>query len=125
MWAKEIRQELNKQYPDMDFTTMARRLSELWGTVPNSERELWRRKAKREAAKKQKCSYKIYLIMLIMITIKRLHSIFYFTVKQDAPLLPSRKFINKKGGPIQPPLNNIPVAKPVATSPPENQVVRI
>lgn len=54
MWAKEIRQELSKQYPDMDFTTMARRLSELWGTVPNSERELWRRKAKREASKKQK-----------------------------------------------------------------------
>lgn len=92
MWAKEIRQELSKQYPDMDFTTMARRLSELWGTVPNSERELWRRKAKREAAKKQK-------------------------PKQEAPLMPSRKFINKKGGPIAPPLNNTPVSQPTKTLP--------
>lgn len=61
MWAKEIRKELNKQYPDMDFTTMARRLSELWGTVPKSERELWRRKAKREAAKKQKRNLNVFI----------------------------------------------------------------
>lgn len=36
--------------------------------------------------------------------------------------MPSRKFINKKGGPIQPPLNNTPAPKPVPVSPPEQQV---
>lgn len=84
VWAKEVRQELSKQFPDMDFTTMARRLSELWATVPTSEREHWKRKAKKEGLKKAKS-------------------------KSDAPLMPSRKFINKKGGPIAPLHNSQPV----------------
>jgi len=54
MWSKEVRQELLKQFPDMDFSTTARRLSEMWATVPKSEREHWKRKAKREALKKSK-----------------------------------------------------------------------
>lgn len=42
----------------------------------------------------------------------------FILAKQDAPLMPSRKFINKKGGPIAPPLNNTPASQPVRAPPP-------
>ncbi|XP_012257924.2 HMG box-containing protein 4 isoform X2 [Athalia rosae] len=51
LWAKEIRHELMKQSPEMDFATISKRLGELWATVPNLEKYNWRRRAKRLAAK--------------------------------------------------------------------------
>ncbi|XP_015521679.1 HMG box-containing protein 4 isoform X2 [Neodiprion pinetum] len=51
LWAKEIRHELMKQYPEMDFATISKRLGELWATVPNLEKYNWRRRAKRLASK--------------------------------------------------------------------------
>lgn len=51
LWAKEIRQEILKTNPDMDFATMSKRLGELWATVPNNEKYNWKRRAKRLAVK--------------------------------------------------------------------------
>ncbi|XP_034935019.1 HMG box-containing protein 4 isoform X2 [Chelonus insularis] len=51
LWAKEIRQELLKQCPYMDFASISKRLGERWATVPNSEKYNWKRRAKRLAAK--------------------------------------------------------------------------
>ncbi|XP_017877656.1 HMG box-containing protein 4 isoform X2 [Ceratina calcarata] len=51
LWAKEIRQELLEQCPNMDFAAISKRLGELWATVPNLEKYNWRRRAKRLAAK--------------------------------------------------------------------------
>ncbi|XP_043286343.1 HMG box-containing protein 4-like isoform X2 [Venturia canescens] len=47
LWAKDIRQKLVAQYPDMDFATISKRLGELWATVSNLEKCNWRRRAKR------------------------------------------------------------------------------
>lgn len=47
MWAREIRAELLKFNPDMDFSTMSKKLGELWATVPSNEKFNWRRRAKR------------------------------------------------------------------------------
>nr|CAD7462376.1 unnamed protein product [Timema tahoe] len=38
LWAKEIRQEIARVNPEMDFSTMSKRLGELWATVPNNEK---------------------------------------------------------------------------------------
>ncbi|GLH07168.1 HMG domain-containing protein 4 [Gryllus bimaculatus] len=51
LWAKEIRQEILRVNPDMDFATMSKRLGELWATVPNNEKYNWKRRAKRLAVK--------------------------------------------------------------------------
>ncbi|XP_063216157.1 HMG box-containing protein 4 isoform X2 [Bacillus rossius redtenbacheri] len=51
LWAKEIRQEIARGNPEMDFSTMSRRLGELWATVPNNEKYNWKRRAKRLAVK--------------------------------------------------------------------------
>lgn len=47
MWAREIRAELLRINPDMDFSTMSKKLGELWATVPSNEKFNWRRRAKR------------------------------------------------------------------------------
>ncbi|KAK0086566.1 hypothetical protein PV325_002970 [Microctonus aethiopoides] len=51
LWAKEVRQELLEQCPQMDFAAISKRLGELWATVPNLEKYNWRRRAKRLASK--------------------------------------------------------------------------
>jgi len=51
LWAKEIRQEILRVNPDMDFATMSKRLGELWATVPTNEKYNWKRRAKRLAVK--------------------------------------------------------------------------
>lgn len=47
LWAKEIRQDLLNVNPDMDFSTMSKKLGELWATVTAQEKFAWRRRAKR------------------------------------------------------------------------------
>lgn len=47
MWAREIRADILRTQPDMDFSTMSRRLGELWATVPSGDKFNWRRRAKR------------------------------------------------------------------------------
>lgn len=51
LWAKEVRQELTRKHPDMDFAQMSKRLGELWGTVPYNEKYAWKRRAERLANK--------------------------------------------------------------------------
>ncbi|XP_071444152.1 HMG box-containing protein 4 isoform X2 [Hetaerina americana] len=51
LWAKEVRQEILRVNPDMDFATISKRLGELWATVPTNEKYNWKRRAKRLAVK--------------------------------------------------------------------------
>lgn len=51
LWAKEIRQELMKANPELDFSQTSKKLGELWATVPFNEKYIWKRRAKRLAAK--------------------------------------------------------------------------
>uniref|UniRef100_A0A1B6LMQ3 HMG box domain-containing protein n=1 Tax=Graphocephala atropunctata TaxID=36148 RepID=A0A1B6LMQ3_9HEMI len=51
LWAKEIRQELMRANPELDFSQTSKRLGELWATVPYNEKYIWKRKAKRLASK--------------------------------------------------------------------------
>lgn len=51
MWSKEVRQQMLKSNPEMDFSTMSRRLGEMWANVPGNEKFNWRRRAKRIAIK--------------------------------------------------------------------------
>lgn len=88
MWAREIRKAFLQKHPETNISMTARRLSEMWATVPIAEREQWKRKAKRECMVKARAT------------------------KSGAPLMPSRKFINKKGGPIAPLMNSTPTVTP-------------
>lgn len=54
LWSKEIRQEMFKSNPDMDFSQASRRLSQMWANVPNNEKHIWRRRAKRVTLKNKK-----------------------------------------------------------------------
>lgn len=54
LWAKEARQELLKSNPNMDFSQASRRLSSMWAIVPNNEKNIWRRRAKRVTIKNKK-----------------------------------------------------------------------
>ncbi|GLV35878.1 uncharacterized protein CBL_09904 [Carabus blaptoides fortunei] len=47
MWAREVRAELLRVNPEMDFSAMSKKLGELWATVPSNEKFNWRRRAKR------------------------------------------------------------------------------
>ncbi|XP_014250694.1 HMG box-containing protein 4 isoform X1 [Cimex lectularius] len=49
LWAKEIRQELMRSNPDLDFSQTSKKLGELWATVPFHEKYIWKRRAKRLA----------------------------------------------------------------------------
>ncbi|XP_001601767.1 HMG box-containing protein 4 isoform X2 [Nasonia vitripennis] len=53
LWSKEMRQQLLKESPNMDFTSISKRLGELWATVPNMEKYNWSNRAKRLAEKNQ------------------------------------------------------------------------
>lgn len=54
LWAKEARQELLNSNPNMDFSQASRRLSSMWAIVPNNEKNIWRRRAKRVTIKNKK-----------------------------------------------------------------------
>lgn len=47
LWAKEVRHQLFQNTPNIDFSTMSKKLGELWATVPNNKKFTWRKKAKR------------------------------------------------------------------------------
>ncbi|XP_021933163.1 HMG domain-containing protein 4 isoform X2 [Zootermopsis nevadensis] len=86
LWAKEIRQEILRVNPDMDFATMSKRLGELWATVPTNEKYNWKRRAKRLAVKGPQGSNLASIISME-------------AGKYKTP--PSKsKFINKLGGRI-------------------------
>lgn len=51
LWAKDVRKEMMYTYPDLDFSTVSRRLGEMWANVPSNEKYNWRRRAKRLASK--------------------------------------------------------------------------
>lgn len=54
LWAKEVRSEVTKHNPDLDFSQTSRKLGELWASVPFHEKYLWKRRAKRLAAESVK-----------------------------------------------------------------------
>lgn len=54
LWSKEIRQEMLKSNPNMDFSQASRRLSSMWSIVPNNEKNIWRRRAKRVTIKNKR-----------------------------------------------------------------------
>lgn len=54
LWSKEVRQEMLKSNPNMDFSQASRRLSSMWAIVPNNEKNIWRRRAKRVTLKNKR-----------------------------------------------------------------------
>lgn len=54
LWSKEIRQEMLKSNPNMDFSQASRRLSAMWAIVPNNEKNIWRRRARRVTIKNKR-----------------------------------------------------------------------
>ncbi|XP_018916800.1 uncharacterized protein [Bemisia tabaci] len=48
-WAKEVRGDLMKKHPELDFSQTSRKLSDLWKTVPQNEKYVWKKRAKRLA----------------------------------------------------------------------------
>lgn len=54
LWSKEVRHEMLKSNPDMDFAQASRRLSSMWAIVPNNEKNIWRRRAKRVTIKNKR-----------------------------------------------------------------------
>ncbi|XP_011503703.1 PREDICTED: HMG box-containing protein 4-like isoform X2 [Ceratosolen solmsi marchali] len=61
LWSKEMRLELLKDCPTMDFTSISKRLGELWAMVPNMEKYNWSNRAKRLAEKNQTISPKKFI----------------------------------------------------------------
>uniref|UniRef100_A0A1Y1KPT4 HMG box domain-containing protein n=1 Tax=Photinus pyralis TaxID=7054 RepID=A0A1Y1KPT4_PHOPY len=47
LWARDVRADLLKSNPSMDFSQISKRLGELWATVPSTEKFTWRRRARR------------------------------------------------------------------------------
>lgn len=54
LWSKEVRQEMFRSSPDLSFSQVSRRLSQMWANVPNNEKHIWRRRAKRITMKTKK-----------------------------------------------------------------------
>lgn len=51
LWAKEVRQDMMYSHPELDFSSISKRLGEMWANVPSGEKYNWKRRAKRLAAK--------------------------------------------------------------------------
>jgi hypothetical protein len=45
LWAKEQREIFAKKYPNMDFSSLSKKLSDLWATVPPNQKKMWKNKA--------------------------------------------------------------------------------
>ncbi|KAK4875223.1 hypothetical protein RN001_011645 [Aquatica leii] len=77
LWARDVRADLLKSNPSMDFSQISKRLGELWATVPSTEKFTWRRRARRLNSKP-------------------------FAEQQDPKFKnkAGNKFINKKGGSV-------------------------
>lgn len=51
LWARDVRANLLKSNPSMDFSQISKRLGELWATVSSNEKFTWRRRARRMNSK--------------------------------------------------------------------------
>lgn len=51
LWAKDVRQEMLNSHPDLDFSTVSKKLGEMWANVPSGEKYNWKKRAKRLAAR--------------------------------------------------------------------------
>ncbi|KAJ4450133.1 hypothetical protein ANN_01540 [Periplaneta americana] len=111
LWAKEIRQEILRMNPEMDFATMSKRLGELWATVPTNEKYNWKRRAKRLAIK---CPPGTSLASLLSME----------AGKYKTPLSKS-KFINKLGGKFQQQGGGVPNTRPGANSGQQQSVLQL
>lgn len=49
LWAREVRPDLMKANPNIDFSQLSSKLSDLWATVPYTDKYMWKQKAKRMA----------------------------------------------------------------------------
>lgn len=47
LWSRDIRSDIVKQNPAMDFVQISKRLGELWAAVSASEKLTWKKRAKR------------------------------------------------------------------------------
>ncbi|ODM97907.1 HMG box-containing protein 4 [Orchesella cincta] len=45
LWAKEQRANFAKKFPHMDFSALSKKLSDLWATVPQNQKRMWKTKA--------------------------------------------------------------------------------
>lgn len=52
LWAKEQRSVFAKKYPHLDFSTVSKKLSDLWATVPQNQKRMWKTKAAKLMKKK-------------------------------------------------------------------------
>ncbi|CAH1395685.1 unnamed protein product [Nezara viridula] len=103
LWAKEIRSELTKQNPDLDFSQTSKKLGELWASVPFHEKYIWKRRAKRLAARGMAKQQQQQHQQTVAIP---------ETKKMKSP--PSRKFINKQS--VSPATSNNIVLSPETKS---------
>lgn len=51
LWSKEIRQDMLNSKQDTDFSSISKKLGEMWANVPSAEKYSWKKRAKRLAAK--------------------------------------------------------------------------
>ncbi|XP_075235726.1 uncharacterized protein LOC142332908 isoform X2 [Lycorma delicatula] len=107
LWAKEIRQELMKANPELDFSQTSKKLGELWATVPFNEKYIWKRRAKRLAAKggirpdkpqPQVPGATVTTVPSLATTITTTAS----SASKKSKSTPTRKFINKQQQQQQP-----------------------
>lgn len=52
LWAKEQRAIFAKKFPHMDFSSLSKKLSDLWATVPQNQKRMWKTKAAKIMRKK-------------------------------------------------------------------------
>jgi len=45
LWAKEQREIFAKKYPHMDFSSMSKKLSDMWAAVALNQKKMWKNKA--------------------------------------------------------------------------------
>lgn len=45
LWAKDQRANFIKKFPHMDFSSISKKLSDLWATVPQNQKRMWKTKA--------------------------------------------------------------------------------
>ncbi|KAF2366730.1 High mobility group box domain [Trinorchestia longiramus] len=51
LWAREVRADISKKHPELDFSAVNKKLGELWQLVPTAQKYNWKRRAKRLAVR--------------------------------------------------------------------------
>lgn len=59
LWAKETRQSIVASNPELDFSSVSKKLGEMWANVPANVKYNWKRRAKRLANKLRKNNGKL------------------------------------------------------------------